>query len=228
MKGIITIDGSAGSGKSTVSRLLAKELGWFYLDTGAMYRAVALQSTREGVAPEDRKALEKLCRSLELGFRLKDGECHLHLGEEDISGAIRTPQMDLLSSKLSAFKEVREAMTGLQKRLARQGGVVAEGRDTGTVVFPDADFKFFLTADPKVRTERRYRERLGRGESVRHEDVEEELMKRDEQDIRRALAPLRPAADAVVIDTSTLGVGQVLDAMLRTIRGREDHLGGDE
>lgn len=227
-KGIITIDGSAGSGKSTLSRLLAKELGWFYLDTGAMYRAVALQSVRQGVAPEDRKALETLCRNLDLSFRMQEGDYHPHLGEEDISGEIRTPRMDLLSSKLSAFQEVREAMTGLQQRLATRGEVVAEGRDMGTVVFPHADFKFFLTADPKVRAERRYRERLGRGEPVRRQEVEEELMERDEQDMTRVLAPLQPASDAVVIDTTLLDPAQVLQAMLKVIRRGGAHRGVDE
>jgi len=220
MKTVITIDGPAGSGKTTVSRLLAKQLHFLYLDTGAMYRAVALKAWREGVGTDDREALGRLCRGLALGFRTEDGDNRVYLGNEDISEAIRSPEMDLLSSTLSALKEVREAMTELQRKLGSAGCVVAEGRDMGTVVFPEAAFKFFLKADPAVRAERRYRERIGRGETVRREEVEKELMKRDEQDMTRVIAPLRPAADAKIIDTSSLDPRQVTDIMLRIIRGR--------
>jgi len=222
MKPVITIDGPAGSGKTTVSRLIAKQLDYLYLDSGAMYRAVALQASRKGVGPEDREALGRLCRALDLRFRTEDGEDRVYLGEEDLSKAIRTPEMDLLSSTLSALKEVREAMTELQRKMGRAGCIVAEGRDMGTVVFPEATFKFFLTADPSVRAERRYRERIGRGETVGREEVEKELMKRDEQDTKRALAPLRPAADAKIIDTSALNPHQVTDIMLRIIKGEEE------
>jgi len=218
MKTIITIDGPAGSGKSTVSRLLARDLGYLYLDTGAMYRAAALQSAREGVDPVNKGVLERLCRSLDLEFRLEGGENRLYLGEEDISGAIRSPEMDWLSSTLSALGEVREAMTELQRTLGNRGRVVAEGRDMGTVVFPMARFKFFITADLKVRAQRRYRERVMRGETVSLENVERDLMKRDEQDMNRLLSPLRPAEDAITIDTSDLDPGQVVDMMLEKIR----------
>jgi cytidylate kinase len=225
MKTLITIDGPAGSGKTTVSRLIAKQLHYLYLDTGAMYRAVALKASREGVSPDDREALGRLCRGLDIGFRTEDGDNRVYLGEEDISMAIRTPEMDLLSSTLSALKEVREAMTELQRKLGRAGCIVAEGRDMGTVVFPEATFKFFLTADPTVRAERRYRERIRRGETVRREEVEKELMKRDEQDMTRTLAPLRPAADAKIIDTSALDPHQVTDIVLKIIKGGAERAG---
>jgi CMP/dCMP kinase len=218
MKTIITIDGPAGSGKSTVSRLLARDLGYLYLDTGAMYRAAALQSAREGVDPANKGALEMLCRSLDLEFRLEGGENRLYLGEEDISQAIRSAEMDWLSSTLSALREVREAMTDLQRTLGNRGRVVAEGRDMGTVVFPMARFKFFITADLKVRAQRRYRERITRGEPVSLESVQRDLIKRDAQDMNRLLSPLRPAEDAVTIDTSRLDPGQVVDMMLEKIR----------
>lgn len=218
MKTVITIDGPAGSGKTTVSRLIAKRLHFRYLDTGAMYRAVALQASRQGLGSEDRESLGSLCRSLDLGFRSEDGANRVSLGDEDISEAIRTREMDLLSSRLSALKEVREAMTDLQRKLGSAGFIVAEGRDMGTVVFPEAAFKFFLTADVAVRAERRYRERIGRGETVRREEVEKELMKRDEQDMTRSIAPLRPAADARIIDTSGLDPDQVAKIILGIIR----------
>jgi cytidylate kinase len=218
MERIITIDGPAGGGKSTVSRLLAGRLGFIYLDTGAMYRAVALQARKEGVEPEDARGLEGLCRNLDLHFESGGGSPRLFIGEEDVSLAIRSPEMDMLSSRISVVREVREAMTELQRRIASSGGVVAEGRDMGTVVFPNAGHKFFITASLEVRAERRYRERVGRGESMSRDDVEKEIKRRDEQDSGRAIAPLVPAKDATIIDTTGLDPEQVVDIMLSGIR----------
>jgi cytidylate kinase len=218
---IITIDGPAGSGKSTVSRLLATRLKVLYLDTGAMYRAVALQAKRKGVDLKDKEKISRLCRDLDLQFKTLDGATRLFVGAEDISAAIRSPEMDMFSSAISAIKEVREAMTLLQRKMAKQGGVVAEGRDMGTVVFPDADYKFFVNADPEVRAGRRYRERLERGEAVSRGEVEKELRKRDAQDMTRALAPLVPAKDAIIIDTTNLTVEEVVEKMVKTIERRD-------
>lgn len=217
MAKIITIDGPAGSGKSTVSRLLAARLKLLYLDTGAMYRAVALQAKKEGVGLKDREKISRICRDLDLHFETLDGATRLFLGTEDISAAIRSPEMDMLSSAISALKEVREAMTLLQRKMAGHGRVVAEGRDMGTVVFPDADYKFFINADPGVRAGRRYRERLARGETVSRGEVEKELKKRDSQDMTRALAPLVPAKDAIIIDTTILTVEEVVEKMIGII-----------
>ena len=217
MAKIITVDGPAGSGKSTVSRLLAKRLKYLYLDTGAMYRAVALQAKRESVDLKDREKISRLCRDLDLHFKTVDGKTRIFLGSEDISAAIRSPEMDMLSSAISAIKEVRQAMTLLQRKMAGQGGVVAEGRDMGTVVFPDADCKFFVDADSGVRAGRRYRERLERGEAVSMGEVEKELRKRDDQDTNRALAPLAPAKDAVIMDTTNMTVEEVVEKMIKTV-----------
>jgi cytidylate kinase len=218
---VITIDGPAGSGKSTVSRLLAGRLRYLYLDTGAMYRAVALQAKRENVDLKDTEEISRLCRDLDLQFKTMDGATRLFLGAEDISAAIRSPEMDMLSSAISAIKVVREAMTLLQRKMAEQRSVVAEGRDMGTVVFPDAECKFFIDADPGVRAGRRHRERLARGEELSRQEVEKELRKRDDQDMTRALAPLVPAADALVVDTTNLTVEEVVEKMVRVLEGGE-------
>jgi cytidylate kinase len=194
---------------------------YLYLDTGAMYRAVALQAKKEGVDLGDREEISRLCRDLDLHFKAVDGATRLFVGAEDISAAIRSPEMDMLSSAMSAIKDVREAMTLLQRKMAEQGGVVAEGRDMGTVVFPHADYKFFVDADPGVRAGRRYRERLERGEAVSKAEVEKELRKRDDQDMTRALAPLAPAKDAIILDTTNLTVEEVVEKMVRTIERRE-------
>jgi CMP/dCMP kinase len=216
---IVTIDGPGGSGKSTISRLLAGRLCYLYLDTGAMYRAVALQARRTGTEQGDPASLGRLCEELDLHFETEAGVNRIFIGKEDVSLEIRRPEMDLLSSVISAVKEVREAMTALQRRIGLRGRVVAEGRDMGTVVFPEAKHKFFLTASPEVRAERRYLERLERGESIRKADVERELRQRDEQDSRRAIAPLKPAPDAVMIDTSELRPDEIIGIMLGHVTG---------
>jgi cytidylate kinase len=214
---IITIDGPAGSGKSTVSRLLAARLGYLYLDTGAMYRAVALQAKRKNADLRDTEKISRICRNLDLHFKTLDGSTRLFLGAEDISAAIRSPEMDMLSSTVSAIKGVREAMTVLQRKMAEHRDAVAEGRDMGTVVFPDAEWKFFVDADPRVRAGRRYRERQERGESVSRQEVEKELRKRDDQDMTRTLAPLVPAEDAIILDTTNLTAEEVVEKMVKTI-----------
>lgn len=214
---IIAIDGPAGSGKSTVSRLIAKRLGILYLDTGAMYRAAALQAKRTGIDFSDGQGLYKMCMELDLRFAPDNENQRILLGNEDISADIRSPEMDMMASKISAVKEVRDAMTTLQRRIGDTGALVAEGRDMGTVVFPDADYKFFVTASVPERARRRHLERLGRGEAISIERVEEELKKRDAQDSGRAIAPLRPAEDAEIIDTTGTGIEEVIEGIIKKI-----------
>jgi cytidylate kinase len=209
----IVIDGPAGSGKSTISKLLAHRLGITYIDTGAMYRAVALAAHERGVDPADDGGLAQICGAILLEF--KGGR--LFMDGRDVSEAIRTPLMDGLSSAVSARPSVREAMIGLQRRTAEGGGVVMEGRDIGTVVLPNAEAKFFLTADPKVRGERRYRERIGKGETADLETVVTEIEKRDRNDSERALSPLKPADDAIIIDTTHLSIPEVVEEILKKI-----------
>ncbi len=218
MSEIITIDGPGGSGKSTIARMMAKNLGFVYLDTGAMYRAVALAAMRNKIPFDQGALLGDLCSTMNLQFKHVEDASRLLLNNEDISLAIRSPEMDIASSAVSAVKEVRIAMTDLQRRLAQNINVVAEGRDMGTVVFPNAKNKFFLTARPEVRAQRRYLERKGRGEDITFEEVERLLKKRDRQDESRNLAPLKPAEDAVIIDSSDLDLEEVIQLMLDNVR----------
>ena len=213
-KPIITIDGPAGAGKSTISRLLAKKMDLVYLDTGAMYRAVALQAKRMNIPFTDGKSLYEMCETINIHFEKNGENSVIYINNEDVSVEIRKPEMDMLSSSVSAVMEVRKAMTTLQRKIGENGGLVAEGRDMGTVVFPDADLKFFITASPEIRAQRRYKERIDRNEHVNRKDVEADIRKRDEQDQSRKLAPLKPAEDAVIIDTSEMGIEQVLEKIL--------------
>lgn len=212
---VITIDGPAGSGKSTVSRLLAARVAYTYLDTGAMYRAVAFAAKEKGIAFDDTRALKRLCDDIDLRFVADRDPPRLFMGNEDISDEIRTPEMDMLASSVSAVKEVRDAMNTLQKKIAHtvEKGLVAEGRDMGTVVFPDARCKVLLTASLEERASRRHREMLKRGKPVTKEEVLKNLKRRDDQDQNRRFAPLRPASDAFILDTTGMEIETVLDRL---------------
>ncbi|MBL8816241.1 MAG: (d)CMP kinase [Planctomyces sp.] len=210
---IVTIDGPAGSGKSTVSRLLAERLGVRFLDTGAMYRAVTLAVLRANVAPDHEVSVARIASSVELEFR---DHCLLMNGE-DVSQAIRSPEVSAVSSVVASQPAVRNRLVELQKAIGQQGSLVTEGRDQGSVVFPNAEFKFFLTADLDARAHRRQAELLSRGGDVPLEQVREEIRDRDYRDETRAVAPLKPAADAVLIDTSPMTIPQVVEEMLRII-----------
>jgi cytidylate kinase len=211
---IITIDGPAGAGKTTVSRILADRLGYRYIDTGALYRGVALKVSEEGIDPENDDALEELCRSLTLAFEKDESGLRLMSGNRDITDFIRTQEIAMLASTVSARPVVRRFLLKVQRDLADSSGVVAEGRDMGTVVFPRADAKFYLDASTRERALRRYRETAGTHPGVTLEQIEADMIKRDHNDSTRDLAPLKPADDAVRIDSSSLSIDQVIELML--------------
>ncbi|TLM68408.1 MAG: (d)CMP kinase [Deltaproteobacteria bacterium] len=217
---IVAIDGPSGVGKSTLSKLLARELGFVNLDTGAMYRAVALAASRRGVDPEDDVALGRLAAGIVIDFVRNAGGERVLLDGEDVSAAIRTPEISLLTSKVSACAAVREALVRRQRELCARGGFVLEGRDIGTVVFPDAEIKFFLVASPEERGRRRFLELQAKGTPVDLARTIAEVEARDQADSRRSHSPLRQADDAVAIDTTAMGIEQVLAAMLALVRKR--------
>jgi len=222
---IVAIDGPAGAGKSTAARRLAAALGFALVDTGAIYRSVALAASRAGIAFDDDAGLAGILPGLAIRFEPSPGEegQRVLLGGEDVSAAIRTPPMSLGASAVSARAVVRAGLLDLQRRLAtspENRGAVLEGRDIGTVVFPDADLKVFLTAGPEVRARRRHAELRARGDSTPFGEVLADQLRRDRDDSTRALAPLRPAADAVQLDTSDLGLEQVVAALIAVARER--------
>jgi cytidylate kinase len=215
---LITIDGPTGSGKSTVSRLLAQRLHYHYLDTGAMYRAVGLAILRAGVSLHNKKEITRICNSLEIKFIHEGDATKIYLDNEDVTKAIREPAIDLLASDISALDNVRKVMTILQRKIGSQGPLVAEGRDMGTVVFPEAQHKFYIDASLEVRVDRRFQERQKRGESISMEKVKKDLIKRDNQDMNRHLSPLKPARDANIIDTTNLSPHQIVGKIMKDMK----------
>jgi len=210
---LITIDGPAGAGKTTVSKMLARELGYRYLDTGALYRAVAYEVSAAGIRPDDDSGLEYVCDHLRLNVK----ENRLVSNGIDISDRIRSPEISMLASSVSARPMVRKALLDIQRKIGRAGGLVAEGRDMGTVVFPEADLKFFLDATVRQRAFRRY-EQYDNGSGQTFEQIEQDIRRRDKNDSSRDIAPLKPADDAVNIDSTTMTARQVVDLMMARVR----------
>jgi CMP/dCMP kinase len=210
---IIAIDGPSGAGKSTLARLLAERLGYLQIDTGAMYRAAALLISRAGIDLDDLLALEQFCGQLDIGLSIDGGYQTVTANGDDVTGQIRTPEMSLLTSRISSLKPVRDALLKSQRQMGRSGGVVLEGRDIGTVVFPDAELKFYLSASAEERGRRRFDELTAKGEQVSLQETIAAVIKRDHQDSGREIAPLRQAEDAIAIDSSALTIEQVLDMM---------------
>jgi CMP/dCMP kinase len=215
---VVTIDGPAGAGKSTVAKQLARTLGYRLLDTGAIYRSVALVAVRRGVAWSEAEALAALARDLDIRFEFVGDVNHVFVAGEDVSVAIRTPEISQGASQVSAHPPVRAALLDLQRRLGAGGGVVVEGRDTGTVVFPQAQAKFFLVATPDERARRRVAELAQRGTVVDHATTLAEIMERDARDSGRDVAPMKAAPDAVLIDSSAMTIDDVVDAMAKATK----------
>ena len=223
---IVAIDGPSGAGKSTLSKALASKLDYLNIDTGAMYRSVALLAQQRKVNPHDEAALKILCADLSIEFvRGNDTERVIANGV-DVSAEIRTPEVSLLTAQIAACPAVREAMLYLQRKMGEKGGVVLEGRDIGTVVFPSADVKFFLSATAAERGQRRYEELLAKGVDVDLQQTIEEVEARDAADTARTLAPLMQADDATIVDSTHLTIEEVLQKMLIIVEDKEAELSG--
>lgn len=218
---VVAIDGPAGAGKSTVSRLLARRLGYRYVDTGAMYRVIGLRAARQGIALDDGPRLAELCRSTRIEFRERpDGSIEVLANGEDVTAAIRTPEVSQWASKTSAVPEVRKALVEQQRQMGREGGVVMEGRDIGTVVFPEAEVKVFLDASARERARRRAAELHREVTEVEIEQVAREIAERDERDRNRTHAPLRAASDAIFVDTTNRTVDEIVQMLYEVVRRR--------
>lgn len=216
----IAIDGPAGAGKSTLSRMLAGRLGFIYVDTGALYRAVGLAALRRGIDPSDEGRVSGFLKGTDIKLGFEGGTQHVYLDGEDVSSKIRVPEVSMAASGVSALPSVRAFLLDLQKDLAKRNCVVMDGRDIGTVVLPHAEIKIFLTASPEDRAGRRYREMLGRGEKADFEAVLADIKKRDAADSGRGIAPLKPAEDAVIVDTTGYELRRSLERLTGIVKER--------
>jgi len=214
----VAIDGPAGAGKSTVARAAAKELGYIYVDTGALYRAVGVNALRLGIDTTDAEKVTATLSDITVELKFVDGEQQVLLNGENVSKEIRTPDASMAASNVSAIPAVRAFLFDLQRDIAKKNNCLMDGRDIGTVVLPDAQVKIFLTAKPELRAKRRYDELIAKGSEVKYEDVLEDLIKRDYNDSHREVAPLKPAEDGVIIDTSDMDLQQSIDSIIKAVR----------
>ena len=215
---VIAIDGPAGSGKSTVSKLVAKRLGLLYIDTGAMYRALTLKAMRKKIDLEDATALTKLAQSTEIDLKEESGALKVYLDGEDCAGLIRTPELTNNVKHIARVPGVRREMVRLQRSIGERHGAALEGRDIGTVVFPDADYKFYLDAEPDERAKRRHKELLEAGQAIDFAAIKKDVIVRDESDMTRPVGALKKAPDAVLIDTTRLSINGVVEKILSYIK----------
>lgn len=214
----IAIDGPAGAGKSTIARTVARRLGFIYVDTGAMYRAIGLYFLRKGVNGHDAETIAAMCPELSVTIQYEDGEQQVYLNGENVSGQIRTEEVGQMASLTSAQPAVRATLLQLQRDMAKNADILMDGRDIGTHVLPDADLKIYLTASAQVRAERRFAELTSRGVDCDLARIRQDIIERDHQDMTRAIAPLRQAEDAVLIDSSELTIEQVVDLVVAGFR----------
>lgn len=210
----VAIDGPSGAGKSSLAKRLAKDLGYVYVDTGAMYRSIGLYAVRAGVDPKDEAAVTALLPQIKLAIRLMDGAQHIYLNGEDVSDAIRAENIGMAASAVSAHPPVRAFLLDTQRGLAADQNILMDGRDIGTVVLPNASLKIYLTASAEKRAQRRYEEYLEKGQKATYEEVLEDQKKRDYDDSHRKIAPLKKAADAILVDTSELSLQESIDAVI--------------
>lgn len=218
----VAIDGPAGAGKSTIARAAAKALGFIYVDTGALYRAVGLYALRAGIKPGDAAAVGAALENIKVELSFINGEQSVLLNGEDVSSQIRTPEASMAASDVSAIPAVRAFLFDLQRDIAKKNNCIMDGRDIGTVVLPHAQIKIFLTASPEIRAKRRYDELIAKGETVEFKDVLEDLIKRDYNDSHREVAPLKPAEDGVILDTSDLSLEEAIESAIRIIKERTE------
>ena len=209
----VAIDGPAGAGKSTIAKLISKEMGYIYVDTGAMYRAMAVYFTKNNIDPDDENAINAAVDNVDISIEYQNGEQQVILNGENVTGLLRTEETGNMASRTSKYKEVRSKLVELQRQLAKTSDVVMDGRDIGTTVLPDAFVKIYLTASSDARAKRRYDELMAKGEQCDLSAIKEDIEKRDYQDMHREISPLKQAEDAVLLDTSDMNIEQVVAAM---------------
>ena len=213
----VAIDGPAGAGKSTIAKQIAKKMNFIYVDTGAMYRAMALFFMRNGILAEEKEKIEEICKQAEITIEYRNGEQVVLLGGENVNGLIRTEEVGNMASATSGYGEVRKKLVALQQNLAKSAEVIMDGRDIGTCVLPDADVKIYLTASSRVRAKRRFDELTAKGDSCDLDKIEADIIDRDYRDMNREMSPLKQAEDAVLVDTSDMTIDMVIETIMKLI-----------